>query len=79
MGLGVFGVLPIPDGTVGQADRQHLCGMYGGIAAVAGVSSVVLQVSIEETPTMRVSIEEAPVLVVMIEETPTMRVRQEHS
>lgn len=34
-GLGLFGILPIPDGTVAQADRQHLAGMYGGILAAA--------------------------------------------
>jgi len=26
-------VLPVPDGTVAQADRQHLLGYYGGIVA----------------------------------------------
>ena len=31
--LPIILVLPIPDGTVAQADRQHLLGCYGGILA----------------------------------------------
>jgi len=26
-------LLPIPDGTIGQGDRQHLAGFYSGILA----------------------------------------------
>ena len=28
-------VLPLPDGTISQLDRQHVCGIYSGIAAAA--------------------------------------------
>lgn len=28
-------LLPDPDGTIGQADRQHLLDLYGGILAAA--------------------------------------------
>ncbi len=30
-------ILPVPDGAVGQADRQHLLADYGGILAAGGV------------------------------------------
>ena len=42
--LGIFGILPIPDGTVGQADRQHLSGFYGGILADAPSDPIVYRV-----------------------------------
>lgn len=29
--------LPIPDGTIGQGDRQHLVGLYSGILAAAPI------------------------------------------
>lgn len=29
-------VLPIPDGTIDQADRQHVAGLYGGLLAAGG-------------------------------------------
>lgn len=30
------GMFPAPDGSLNQADRQHTCNMYRGIAAAAG-------------------------------------------
>lgn len=34
IGMGSMGIdLPIPDGTIDQADRQTLLGLYGGILA----------------------------------------------
>lgn len=35
-------ILPIPDGTVGQDDRQTLLRVYGGILAEAIVAGVAL-------------------------------------
>lgn len=35
------GMLPAPDGTVGQPDRQHVPFMYAGIAAGAPAVAVV--------------------------------------
>ena len=32
------GMLPVPDGTVGQADRQHVAYMYAGISAGGAVA-----------------------------------------
>lgn len=31
------GMLPVPDGTVGQADRQHVAYIYAGISASGAV------------------------------------------
>lgn len=36
------GLLPFPDGTVGQADRQHASSMYAGILAESPVVSTLL-------------------------------------
>ena len=33
------GFFPVPDGALSQADRQHVCLMYRGIAAGAAVPS----------------------------------------
>lgn len=35
VGMPALRLLPIPDGTVGQADRQHVALLYGGILAGA--------------------------------------------
>lgn len=37
------GLFPLPDGAVNQADRQHTCNMYRGIAAGAPAPIVVIQ------------------------------------
>ena len=34
-------LLPVPDGTIGQADRQHVPFMYRGITASGGAGAVV--------------------------------------
>lgn len=41
-GLPFNRALPVPDGTVGQADRQHVLGMYGGILATGGAALILL-------------------------------------
>lgn len=28
-----YHILPVPDGTIGAADREHVCWIYSGIAA----------------------------------------------
>ena len=35
-----LGVLPVPDGTIGQADRQQVLEIYAGILATAPVAVV---------------------------------------
>lgn len=36
-------LLPDPDGTIAQADRQHLLDLYGGILAAAPTAAIILQ------------------------------------
>ncbi len=36
-------ILPIPDGTIGVADRLHVAGLYRGIAADAPAAPLVHQ------------------------------------
>jgi len=40
-------LLPIPDGTVGQADRQTLLSVYGGILAGASVAAKIIKAMIQ--------------------------------
>lgn len=42
LGLGIALTLPMPDGTVGQADRQGVALSYSGIAAVFSVDGRIL-------------------------------------
>lgn len=35
--------LPIPDGTIGQGDRQHAAFLYSGILAAAPVAAPIVQ------------------------------------
>jgi hypothetical protein len=40
LGFGGEDLLPIPDGSIDQADRQTLLGLYGGILAESAVVPV---------------------------------------
>lgn len=39
LNFGAGDLLPDPDGTISQADRQHLLDLYGGILAIAVIAS----------------------------------------
>jgi len=39
VGLPWRGLLPLPDGTIGQADRQQLATLYAGILATTAVDA----------------------------------------
>ena len=49
-GLVMLVALPIPDGTIGAADRAHSAGFYAGIALDAPVSLVAVPDSTIQPP-----------------------------
>lgn len=66
-----------PDGTIDQADRQTLAGLYGGILIVAAAvadAAVAGTVSLTRAITATVGLERAAAGVVAIDRTVTGRV-----
>lgn len=64
-------ILPPPDGTIGQADRQSLVNFYGGILVVAPtvVPAVSCTVTFEQTVSKTVTIEQSVSKTVTFEQT----------
>lgn len=71
-----FGI-PLPDGTIGQGDRQHLIWTYSGILAISAVSApgeiVFWRGSVDSTPTFSGSLDSTPRFRGNVDSTPAWR------